>query len=189
MSPILLNPFLGAAAPSASFTTVAAALNPTAWYRLNDASASTTIADNSGNSHGGTVSSGVTFQQTGLVTGDSDKCASFSGSTVNSQVAYGTWMDAPTAVSVFAIIKTSHASGVMQIMSRDNNATGARVWQFRLNSGKPEIVKIPGQVVSAAGPSSIADGAVHDVGATYDGSNLRLYVDGAKVARTFASQV
>lgn len=167
------------------FATVAAALSPTAWYRLGDSVGSSTFADSSGNSHGGTLSQGVTFGTTGLVTGDSDTAATIA-SPSNAQVAAGAWLDAaPTAVSMFVIAKTSQSTGTPMLLSRDDFS--ARQWQWRLNAGKMEFVKIAGSVVTASAPTSTADGNIHDYGVTYDGSNIRLYVDGAKVTTQAAA--
>lgn len=187
MSPVLVNPSRFTSATPASFATTAAALSPSAWYRLNEATGATTFADSSGNSHNGTVSSGVTFQQTGLVTGDSNHSALFNGSSVDSQVAYGSWMDAPTAFSLFALSKTTTTSGTQMMLSRDLILGAIRLWQMRLNAGVFEFVKIPGSVVVASAPSGTADGNIHDYGVTYDGSNIRLYVDGVKVTTTAAA--
>lgn len=169
-----------------TFASTVAALSPTAWYRLGETAGSTTFADSSGSSHDGTVSAGVTFGATGGVTGDSNTAATFVTNS-NAQVAYGSWMDAPTALSGFIIGKTSVATGIAMLMSRDDSGT-ARVWQLRLNAGKFEFVKIAGGVVTASSPlATYADGAFHDFGFTYDGSSIRLYVDGAKVATTAAA--
>lgn len=175
-----------ASAPSASFATVAAALSPAAWYRLGD-STTTTMTDSSGNGRNGTytvVSGWPHLGQTGLVTGDSTTSAAFTNATGTPGItSYASWMDSPTALSLFVIAKTT-ASGVMFMLGRDDGTN--RLWQFRLNSGKFEFVKIPSTVV-AASALAYNDGAIHDFGATYDGSNIRLYVDGTKVTTTSAA--
>lgn len=168
-----------------SFVDVVTSLSPSAWYRLGEAVGSTTFADSSGNGHDGFLTAGVTFGAPGLVAGDSDTAATLAPG-CNSQVSYASWMDAPTALSLFAIVKTSTATGTPQILSRDE--TLARIWQLRFNAGKFEFVKIAGGVVTATtNPTTYADGAIHDFGATYDGSNIRLYVDGVKVVTQAAA--
>lgn len=181
--PGLVNPYrFGTVVPPASFATKVAALSPSAWYRLNEASGSTTFADSSGNGHGGTLVSGLTFGATGLVAGDSDTAAT-ADSACNAEVAYGSWMDATSALSVFIVASTSVTTGTPMLLSRDDQQSPAkRIWQFRLNAGVLEWVKIASGVVVASNPNgSTADGNPHDYGATYDGSNIRLYVDGVKV--------
>lgn len=175
-----------ASAPSASFATVAAALSPGAWYRLGDAT-TTTMTDSSGNGRNGTytvVSGWPHLGQTGLVTGDSTTSAAFTDGIGTPGIAsYASWMDSPTALSLFVIAKTT-ASGNMFMLGRDDGTN--RVWQFTLNSGKFGFTKIA-TVVTATSPAAYNDGAIHDFGATYDGSNIRLYVDGVKVTTTAAA--
>lgn len=189
--PVLVNPSrFGTAAPSASFVDTVTALSPSAWYRLGEASG-TTMVDSSGNGHDGTYGQGgalaPTLGVTGLVAGDSDTAAAFGGTgaaVTNGTVPYAAWLDAPTSLSLFVIGQTT-SSAIMAMLDRDDG-TGGRVWQFRLNAGKFEFLKIP-TTVTASTPGTYNDGVTHDFGATYDGSNIRLYVDGALVKTQAAS--
>lgn len=170
-----------ASAPPATFAATASALAPSAWYRLGESSG-TTMTDSSGNAHDGSYTS-VTLGTTGLIAGDTDTAATFSGSNSNGSVNAATWMDAPTALSVFIVgVTTSTAN--MILMSRDTNV---RIWQLAFNAGKFSFVKISGGVVTAESPLTYNDGTAHDFGATYDGSNIRIYVDGAKVKTVAAA--
>ena len=161
------------------FSAAMLAKSPTGYWRLGEASG-TTMTDSSGNGHSGTYSN-VTLGQSSLLVSDTDKAASFNGSNSVGIVSYASWMDASTALSLYIVAKTS-TGGIMELINRDSDSN--RVYQFRMNSGALEFVTIGGTVgvVVAASPlASYADGAAHHFGATFDGSNIRLYVDGTKV--------
>lgn len=109
---------------------------------------------------------------------------SFDGSTSHADVPYVSWMDLTTAFSIEAWVKTT-ATGIHNIADRDGGSS--RVYQFRMNGGSLEFVKISGGIVTASQACSLNDGAWHHVVATYDGSNIRLYKDGSLINTTAAA--
>jgi hypothetical protein len=87
----------------------------------------------------------------------------------------------PSFISVEAWVKTT-STGLCSILSKDKTTTTAgRVWQFRVNGGKVEF--IPFNATTNANLLSTAvvnDGQFHHVCGTWDGSTVRVYVDGAQ---------
>lgn len=162
-----------------SYSTEVLADSPLAYWRLGDASG-TTLTDSSGNGHNGTYSS-ITLGTTGLLAGDSDTAATFNGSSSNGLVTGASWMNTGTATSltVEAIIKPTGVSGTHNIADRDFQSA-ARVFQFRLNGNKLEFITIGGTVgiVTATSITSLSAGTAYHVAATFDGSNIRLYING-----------
>lgn len=146
-----------------------------AWYaRLGEASG-TTFLDQAGNGTTGTWDLGLPDPVAGLLTGDTDGARSFTGDD-GGTVPYGTWMATSTALTLEAWIKTTSGGA---ILDRDVLTTG-RVWQFRVSSGKLQFITIGGSTgtVTATSVASVNDGVRHHVAATFDGSNIRLYIDG-----------
>jgi hypothetical protein len=155
--------------------------SPLAYWRLGDASG-TACVDSSGNGRDGTYAGSPTLGTTGLLTGDSDTAVTFDGTNDKVDITYGSWMDAGATITVEAIIKTN-ASGTRLIIDRDKGASSPRVFQFRLNNGVLEFYKIGGTggVVGALSPLTYNDNVKHHVAATYDGTNIKLYVAGSLV--------
>jgi len=149
------------------------------------------MTDSSGNGHNGTYNGAYTLGTTGLITGDTDTAITLSsGSTGYGDVPYASWLDAgSTALSLVVVFKTSVTLTIMSFFDRDNG--NARLWQHRMeNNGALSFIKIGGTggVVTSTTPANgYNDGNKHVFGATYDGSNIRLYVDGTKVRTTAAA--
>lgn len=162
-----------------SYSSEVLADSPLAYWRLGETSGAT-ASDSSGNGRDCTYNVNMILGATGLLASDADLAASFNGSNAYCDIAYASWMDTPTAMTVEAWIKTS-ASGTQAIVDRDDGSS-PRVWQFRLNGAQLEFVKISGGVVTATTTGlSLNDGSAHHVAVTYDGSNIRLYADGALI--------
>jgi hypothetical protein len=167
-----------------SYSATILADTPTAYYRLGEASG-TTMTDSSGNARDGSYSS-VTLGVTGLLVGDPDTAVTYSGATSShGDVTWAAWMNT-AAETVECWIETTTASGVQLLICRDS--LGQRNYQFRLNGSNLEFITINGGagVVTAAQAVSVSDGVPHHLVATYDASNIKLYVDGALVNTTAA---
>jgi outer membrane protein OmpA-like peptidoglycan-associated protein len=166
------------------YATSVLAFSPLAYYRLGDPSYTgplTSTADSSGNGRNISITGGVTAGLPSLLPSDpSDKSMSFDGSSGRlGPLSYASWMTV-SALTVEAVIKTT-MGGVGSIIDRDNESN--RSFQFRLNAGKLEFITLGGGagIVTAASPGTVNDGVAHHVAATYDASNIRLYVDGTLV--------
>lgn len=147
---------------------------PAAYYRLSEASG-TTLVDYTG-AHNGTWVGTPGLATTALIPGDKSTCTTFSGDD-RGQVNYASWMDTTTTLTLTAIINNT-ASGTVNLIDRDDSSSSPRVFQFRQNAGKIQFIIIGGSVVTTTGAINVNDGVTHHVGITYDGSNVRLYVDG-----------
>lgn len=170
MSPVLLNPFgYGGGGGGSGYSGAVLTDTPLAYWRHGDASGNT-VADSSGNgrdsSHAG--STGITIGQTGLITGDADTCYNFNGGSLAYwQLASASWMNV-SSITLEAVIKPASVSGVHLIIDRDNPAT--RIFQFRLNGNKIELVWWTG----AGGPfvltgaTALSTGTIYHAAATYN---------------------
>lgn len=100
-------------------------------------------------------------------------------------VPYGTgWLDQSSAFSICAWIKTS-ATGLNMIACREG-ATG-RTFQLRTSTDSLQFIRIVGGTLTVGAATSINDGSWHLVGATWDGSNIRVYKDSSTPIATSAS--
>lgn len=160
------------------------ALNPLFYLRLGEASG-TTAEDATANNRDGTYAGGVTLGAAGLIASDPDTAVTLNGGSGKVTVPFGSWMD-QVDITIVAWIKTS-ATGVRLIVDRDGGVS-ERVFQFRQNGAALEFVKIGG--VGASGTVSQAttlnNGALHMVAASFDGSNVRLYKDSGTPIKTQA---
>lgn len=151
---------------------------PAGYWRLGETSG-TAIGDSSGFGRAGTWSAAPT-RSAGLLTSDTDGAVTLAG-VITGQVLYDSGMDAPSALTVEAWIKSTASGSTFNYAILDRDVLSNRVWQFRMSSaGKLQFVTIGGSmgVVTATSTRSINDGSAHHVAATFDGSNLRLYIDG-----------
>ena len=175
---------------SPTFQTKVMTLPNLAFYGRNDESSGTTLTDYSGNGHNGTYTQ-VGLGAAGLLPNNVGNGAYYVGSAIGSVgiVSYGSWMDSSAAVSLYCVCASVNSGNIQSLQDRDDGSSN-RVWQFRTNAaGKLEFIKIGGTggVVTSTAPSASVDGKPRHYGATYDGSNIRLYQDGAKVQTTAAA--
>ena len=137
-----------------------------------------TAADTSGNGRPGIYYSAPTLGVAGLLTGDSDKAASFaSGSRI--EVANGTWMPSG-AFSVEAIIKPTGVTGTQEIVARQSSSGGD--WMFRLDGNQLKLWFNAGGFSAITASTTIVAGTAYHVVATWDGTTRKIYVGGTEVA-------
>lgn len=150
--------------------------SPIAYWRLGDASGSTMV-DSSGNGRNGTYNNSPTLGVAGLLSSDADTAVNFaSASSQSATFADDNSLDGLSAFTVEAWIKpTTVSASQNMIVSRDGGTN--RSFQFRLNNGKLEFLKISGG--TGISSSTLSAGSTYHVAAVYNGTDIRMYVNGA----------
>lgn len=161
-----------------AYAQVVAADSPAAYWRLGDSSQATTAADASGNGRSLSVNGAVGFGASAGLSGDPDTATSFDGSSSYLSVADASWLDPASGFSVEVWVKSSSSSGTVVAKPY---ALGSSVSYALLVSGGYAVAAVDstGGPVTATSASRIDDGQWHLLDLTFDGSSLRLYVDGA----------
>jgi hypothetical protein len=134
------------------------------------------VADTQGNHPGGMIDAPASA--TGAITGDANACFDFDGSNDAVVIPYSASLNAAT-FSISGWIKRDADSGAAEtiINSRGSN-TG---YSVRISSGdKLGFVLADGAAASEnSGTTSLAVGTWYHIAVTYDGTNARVYVNGA----------
>ena len=131
-------------------------------------------ADSSPNGISAT-STALVSATTGVIPGTADLNGTSSTVAINNTAALN-----PSLISVEAWVKTSSATGIPSIFNKDQSSGGTnRVWQFRLNAGKPEFIVFNASSNATAASSTVVnDNQFHHLCGTWDGTTIRMYVDG-----------
>ena len=160
--------------------------HPSAFWRLGDAAGSTSAADASGNGLVGTIDAGVTLGQPGAVSGDT--AATFPGTGPAVVVPAAAGLDLQNAVSVEAWVRPTQASQNGGIFEKTVNGWVNSQYMLLLESGvlKFRVRNTANALLPVEGPVLPLGTWSHVVG-TFDGSTLRLYVNGALVATSAAA--
>lgn len=150
------------------------------YWRLGEAAGATAPADQLGRSRGSY--SGVGLGTAGLVAGDANTAGRFSPTGSGMQVRIRRSLRATAGFTLEAwvaasAIPTVHASTVVaKLGSYHLTLTAGNRWQVG-------FLSLGGQRTTTATSGASSGSSQHVVG-TYDGSTLRLYVDGVQVAST-----
>lgn len=160
--------------------------SPSAYYRLNE-TGGTVAADSSGNGKNGTYLGSPTLSQTDPITDDINGAVSFDGvddlvslpdsaALSGSTVSLELWIKHPTVTStpnnkwpLAQFLDGVTASGTRFELSRSGANIGKIAW----------LIEQANILISSA---RVDDNAWHHIVGTYDGTTMRLYVDGAQVA-------
>jgi hypothetical protein len=112
-------------------------------------------------------------------------CFTFDGSDDRCQLAYASWMES-SSFTVEAWIKRAATGAYHQILDRDMDSTGTRVFQFRASStNKLEfIVHTSEGIYTVTGSTTLGSGTVYHVAATFSGTSLKCYVNGLEDGQT-----
>jgi hypothetical protein len=140
------------------------------------------VADSSGNSNNGLLSGGVSW-----VPGVSGSALSFDGSTGEVRIADNTALEPQSTVTVSAWIKQAGSPGAFRyvVAKGANGCTAASYGLYSGPNGGLEFYVSQGRgSIYARSPDAgqrAWDGNWHLAVGTYDGSTIRLYLDGVQV--------
>jgi hypothetical protein len=160
--------------------------SPLVYARLGESSGATTAIDSSGNGRNGTYGSSPTLGVTGLLTGDADTAmtlAANSGQCVTWTSA--SWMNPTAAWTAEAWVKFAGAVEANDtIASRYDGGSGDQWLLYRHDTGKIAVQarNASSSYVTVTDPTVATAGTTYHVVGTWDGSTLRLYVNGTQVA-------
>ncbi len=164
-----------------TFVDLVMALAPLRYFRLGEA-AGTTAYDTSGQGQNGTISGSPTLGAAGSVSGDAgDKAITFAG---GAQKIAGADTGLPSGNAAWSVLCA------FKIAALPGAFTGFVTWGTNANNQRVEVGITNtnhvyggfGGGTSAAQGGTPSTGGYHLVVCTFDGTNLRLYLDGSLVA-------
>ena len=178
-----LSPYSG----TASATTQQSANQPglVAAYGLNEGSGSTT-ADASGNSNTGTIS-GAAWTSSGRY----GSALSFNGSSNRIIINDSNSLDLKTGMTLEAWVYPTSLSGWRSVILKETSGGLAYALYAYDNAPHPAVyINTGGSDMSAVGTTGISVNTWTHLAATYDGTTLRLYVNGVQAGtRTISGSI
>jgi hypothetical protein len=169
-----------------SYSSEVLADSPIGYWRLGDASGLTAV-DSSGNSHDGTYTNGPTLAQPGLLLGDADTAVSFDGSNDYVDLTNNAAFRVSTAWTLEAWIKIASGETISGTIMTNQYDGGTVRWTLDCFDGtnhglKPAVLFYNGGWMKAQSASDISVNAVHHLVGTWNGTTLKIYVDGSLAA-------
>lgn len=161
--------------------------NPVAFWRLNEASGSS-FFDSSANANAGSYFSSPTLGAAGGLTGDSDTAVTLNGTSHYAKAPSASSLNSPTsALTLEALVKPSSSSITSQkpIVLKSYTSHNPPYYQYGLFLDYPATINfalgIGGnyQSLSVSNSGWVA-GSWNHIAATYDGSTMRVYVNGVQ---------
>ena len=148
-----------------------------------DEGSGTTVADQSGKGNGGTLTNA-----TWVTTGKFNKALSFNGTNAWVTVPDSATLDLTTGMTVEAWLKPATSSGWQSAVVKEQpgNLAYGMYANTNLNRNEAEVY-VGGATRSVNGTSQLPVAAWSHVAATYDGTTLRLYLNGTQVAQLATS--
>lgn len=159
--------------------------NPIAYWRFGEAAASATAADSSGNAKTITYSASVsppTRGAAGLVASDADLAVSFNGTT--NYIEYPTFsapLDPNQGMGVRARIRSTATGRQQAIVGRAAASTGFNSFRLHITAANKlefQVWDTTNTLRTVTGATSLAANTTYDVAGTFDGRNLRVWVNG-----------
>ena len=167
-----------AAPASAGYYGAVMADTPSAYWRFTETSG-TTVADATGNGRTLTLTTSTGRNAPSLIAGDADPSWDNPG-TNGGETVLEAWMT-PAAWTVEAMINPDATSGYRGIITFDGTST-SRGWSWHLLDGKlhfyQKLSRQDPNVYELSGATKISVGTTHHVALTYDGTQVRVYLDG-----------
>lgn len=161
---------VAAASPASNYDQAVVADNPISFWELGETSG-TTAVDQEGRTNGA-ISGGVTLGVPGPIPGQT-AMALDGGNCTGIGLDSGAYTLDPQHLSISAWVKTTAPSGWVFRW---------RYYGYELTTGGPGNTVLGLAPAGAAVPFSLADGQWHNLIATYDESQIKLYVDGLLAA-------
>jgi hypothetical protein len=167
-----------------AYNTTILADSPLAYWKLDESSGATQFADSSGNSHPATIAGTPVYSTASKV----DIGSIQFDATQYGSITSGAWFGIRSTFSVEAWFSTT-TTGLRMLIGYDNiiqnPGNPTRVFQFYLSGG--QVIFLPlmssGSYAVASSPATTYnDGAWHHAVGTYDGTSVRLFIDGTQVA-------
>ena len=156
------------------------AAQPLAWWKLSDAAASGSAADSSGNAHPATATS-ITFGNTNEAVPGNTSASFASASTSHAQSTYNPSFASGITVEAWVNYNSlSQGANNPRLVASSHTDSDHNGFQLMIsNSGQPQFWAGNGTSTgNAAGGTVPASGWTYIAG-TYDGANVRIYVNGA----------
>ena len=159
--------------------------SPLRYYRLDETSG-TTVYDATGNGNNGTLHGGYAQNTTGALTSDADTAIVLNGTTGYANLPL---TSLPSGNSVWTSeawfnINALPGSGVAMIAAWGSNATKSDAQLYVNSSGFAACDTNSGPAVVSG---AISLHVWHHVAGTWDGTNIRLYIDGALIGTSGAT--
>jgi hypothetical protein len=149
--------------------------SPLIYYGLDDTSG-TTCTDLSGNGHDATYVNSPTLGASPLIS--AGNAVTFAGgSSQQARLLSYNGLASLAQVSVEAWIKSTTSGSSTEILSNDDGAGFSRILGLSLNSTGTVTFIILG-VGSYTTTATVNDGAVHHIVGVYDGTTIKIYIDG-----------
>jgi RHS repeat-associated protein len=177
---VRLRPIPVAAASNYNTTVLGDA--PTAYWRVGEA-AGTTMTDATANANNGTYVGGFTLGQAGAIVGDTNTAVAFDGATGAASVPNAASLQVSKISIELWVKKLAETNYGMYVTKNWVANGGAGTGWFQLmnsgTSGRLEFRVTGDSPTALISNRTLALNAWYHVVATYDGSNARLYVNGA----------
>lgn len=163
-----------------SYSSTVLGLSPLRYYRLGETSG-TTVIDSSSSAQNGTYVGSPTLNSPGLLAGDSNTAVVLNGSSQYATIPTTGLPSGNGAWTMAALANPTNSAGGGALCSIGDATSGnGHLAVLAQNGSSGWQVFIWGGTVVTGG-TAVA-GIAHLVVATYDGINLRVYVDGSLVA-------
>ena len=155
--------------------------NPSGYWRLGEATTLDVVKDASGNSRHGTFGGGVSLLKQGAIKKDPNTAARFSNVTnagvrVTNDPFGGVGIDEFTVEGWARTTASNTATDVKSIVARDGMFNLGRQGNKAYGS-----IRVGTTTFEVKGSRDINEGKWHHFALTYDGADLKLYVDGEQV--------
>lgn len=149
--------------------------SPLAYWPLDDVSGST-MTDDSGNGRNGTYGVGVTLGEPSLVT-DPGASINLTGGAL-CLVGQASWQNV-SQLGLLLVYKPIVTNANQHIIDKDSGGTTG--WWVRQNVDRTlefSLLSSAGRLTANTGAFTTSDGVAHIIEAGYDGTTIKIYVDG-----------